>query len=168
MSRVGFPAIGMIMLLSVSACGGSSGTPTPTLKIAISPASAPAGQTAMLTWSSSDVSTCQASGAWAGGGQIDMPNSSSLEIYSNEIIDGQIDLNNATGQTWGIEIANQNTNVLITNNEVTNNVGAGIGADFGTTGTNFLITSNNIYNNDTNLFGLSGTGIRESGDCFTP
>jgi hypothetical protein len=97
-----------------------------------------------------------------------MLNNSSLQIYSNEIIDGQIDLNNATGQTWGIEIDNQNTNVLITNNEITNNVGAGIGTDSGTTGTNFLITGNNIYNNGTNLLGLSGTGIQESGDCFTP
>jgi parallel beta-helix repeat protein len=107
-------------------------------------------------------------GGGCAGGQIDMLNNSSLQIYSNEIIDGQIDLNNATGQTWGIEIDNQNTNVLITNNEITNNVGAGIGTDPGATGTNFLVTGNNIYSNGTNLFGLSGTGIQESGDCLTP
>ncbi len=65
-------------------------------------------------------------------------------------------------------MANQNTNVLITNNAITNNVGAGVGADDGATGTNFLITGNNIYSNGTNLFGLTGTGIQESGDCFTP
>ncbi len=101
------------------------------------------------------------------GGQIDMLNNSSLQIYSNQIINGQIDLNNATGQTDGIEIANQNTNVIITNNEITNNLGAGIAPDPGTTGTNFRITGNNIYNNGVNLYGLSGTGIQESGDCFT-
>ncbi|MGA9980351.1 MAG: right-handed parallel beta-helix repeat-containing protein [Candidatus Sulfotelmatobacter sp.] len=101
------------------------------------------------------------------GGQIDMLNNSSLQIYSNQILNGQIDLNNAAGQTDGIEIANQNTNVTITNNEITNNLAWGVGADPGTTGTNFLITGNNISNNGINLYGLSGTGIQESGDCFT-
>ena len=101
------------------------------------------------------------------GGQIDMLDNTSLQIYSNEIIDGQIDLNNATGQTDGIEIADPNEDVTITNNEITNNLGAGIGADAGTTGTNFQITGNKIYNNGTNLYGLSGTGIQELGDCFT-
>jgi parallel beta-helix repeat protein len=114
------------------------------------------------------VALFQTCGGGCAGGQIDMLNNSSLQIYSNEIVNGQIDLNNATGQTWGIEIDNQNTNALITNNEITNNVGAGIGTDSGTTGTNFLITDNKIYNNGTNLFGLSGTGIQETGDCFTP
>jgi parallel beta-helix repeat protein len=101
------------------------------------------------------------------GGQIDMLNNSSLRIYSNEIRDGQIDLNNATGQTDGIEIANQNTDVIIMNNEITNNLGAGIAPDPGTTGSNFRITGNKIYNNGTNLSPLTGTGIQESGDCFT-
>jgi parallel beta-helix repeat protein len=101
------------------------------------------------------------------GGQIDMLNNSSLQIDSNQIINGQIDLNNATGQTGGIEIANQNTGVMITNNEIANNLGTGIGADPGATGTNFQITGNSIYNNGVDLYGLSGTGIQESGDCFT-
>jgi parallel beta-helix repeat protein len=101
------------------------------------------------------------------GGQIDMLDNTSLQLYSNEIIDGQIDLNNATGQTDGIEIADPNEDVTITNNEITNNLGAGVGADPGTTGTNFQITGNKIYNNGTNLYGLSGTGIQELGDCFT-
>jgi Right handed beta helix region len=107
-------------------------------------------------------------GGGCAGGQIDMLNNSSLQIYSNQIIDGQIDLDNATGQTDGIEIANQNTNVTITNNQITNNLGWGVGADGGATGTNFLVTGNDIYNNGINLFGLSGAGIQESGDCFTP
>jgi parallel beta-helix repeat protein len=101
------------------------------------------------------------------GGQIDMLNNSSLQIYSNQILDGQIDLNNATGQTDGIEIASQNTNVTITNNQITTNLGWGVGADPGATGTDFLVTGNNISNNGINLYGLSGTGIQESGDCFT-
>lgn len=101
------------------------------------------------------------------GGQIDMLNNTSLQIYSNQIIDGQIDLNNATGQTDGIEIANQNTDVTITNNIIANNLGWGVGADPGATGTNFVITGNKIYNNGVNLNGLPGTGIQELGDCFT-
>lgn len=101
------------------------------------------------------------------GGQIDMVNNTSLLIYSNQIIDGRIDLNNTAGQTDGIEIGDPNEDVTITNNEITNNLGAGIGANPGTTGTNFQITGNKIYNNGTNFYGLSGTGIQELGDCFT-
>jgi len=56
--------------LFLCACGGDSGstsaTPAPTVSIGISPASVPAGQPAMLTWSSNNASTCQASGAWTG------------------------------------------------------------------------------------------------------
>jgi parallel beta-helix repeat protein len=100
------------------------------------------------------------------GGQIDMLDNTSLQIYSNEIIDGQIDLNNATGQTDGIEIADPNENVMITNNEIANNLGGGILADPATMGMNFQITGNKIYSNGVNLFGLSGTGIQELGDCF--
>jgi hypothetical protein len=105
-------------------------------------------------------------GGGCAGGQIDMLNNTSLLIYLNQIIDGQIDLNNATGQTDGIEIANQNTNVMITNNLIANNLGLGIQADPGTTGTNFLITGNKIYNNGGSVDVL-GTGIQEAGDCFT-
>lgn len=97
-----------------------------------------------------------------------MANNTSLLIYSNQIIDGHIDLNNATGQTSGFEIANQNTDVTITNNIIANNLGTGIGPNPGSTGTNFIISGNKIYNNGVNVAGLAGTGIQELGDCFTP
>jgi hypothetical protein len=104
------------------------------------------------------------------GGQIDMLNNTSLLIYSNQINNGKIDLNNATGQTDGIEIANQNTDVTITNNIIANNLGWGVGVDPGATGTNFIISGNKIYNNgiNINVYLTSSTGIQEAGDCFTP
>jgi len=102
------------------------------------------------------------------GGQLEMQDNSSLQIYSNQIINGHIDLNNANGQTDGIEIYDPNQDVRITNNLIANNLGAGILADVGTVGINFAITGNNIYSNGINLYGLSGTGIQELGDCFTP
>jgi parallel beta-helix repeat protein len=102
------------------------------------------------------------------GGQIDMLNNTSLLIYSNQIIDGRIDLNNANGQTSGIEIANQNTDITITNNIIANNLGVGIGPDPGSTGTNFVITGNKIYNNSTNVNLFYGTGFQVFGNCFTP
>jgi hypothetical protein len=97
-----------------------------------------------------------------------MLNNTSLLIYSNKIINGQIDLNNATGQTGGIEIANQNTNVTITNNIIASNLGVGIGPDPGAIGTNFIISGNKIYNNGLNVDLGGSTGIQEAGDCFTP
>jgi len=96
-----------------------------------------------------------------------MLNNTSLLIYSNQIIDGQIDLNNATGQTGGIEIANQNTDVTITNNIIAKNLGVGIGPVPGATGTNFIISGNKIYNNGVNVDLGDSTGIQESGDCLT-
>jgi parallel beta-helix repeat protein len=116
------------------------------------------------------VALFQTCGGGCAGGQIAMDHNSSVQIYSNEITHGQIDLNNANGgQTQGIEIGPQNANVLITNNEITNNLGGGIGAILGSAA-NSLITGNNIYNNSGhgNIFGLDGTGIQEAGDCFTP
>jgi parallel beta-helix repeat protein len=101
------------------------------------------------------------------GGQIDMLDNTSLQINSNLIINGQIDLNNATGQTDGIEIDDSNAGVTITNNSISNNLGAGILADPGTTATNFQITGNKLYDNGTNFYGLAGTGIQESGDCVS-
>jgi hypothetical protein len=55
--------------LSLGACGGggdgSSPPPaTPSVSINVSPSSIPAGQSATLTWSSTNASACSASGAW--------------------------------------------------------------------------------------------------------
>jgi len=97
-----------------------------------------------------------------------MLDNTSLLIYSNQIIDGRIDLNNANGQTSGIEIANQNTDVTITNNIIANNLGVGIGPDPGSIGTNFVITGNKMYNNSTNVNLFYGTGFQVFGNCFTP
>jgi hypothetical protein len=55
-----------VFLTFVHACGGDSDTPTPTLNIGVSPSSVAAGQTAMLTWSSTNASSCEAGGAWMG------------------------------------------------------------------------------------------------------
>ena len=68
MSRLGIPIIGMIATLFLSACGGdSSDTPAPTVTLDVSPASVAAYQTATLTWSSTNASTCTATGnEWAG------------------------------------------------------------------------------------------------------
>jgi hypothetical protein len=68
MARYIFPAIGAIGLLLLTACGGggSSGAPSPMVNMSVSPSRIPAGQTATLTWSSTNASTCSASGAWSG------------------------------------------------------------------------------------------------------
>jgi hypothetical protein len=95
------------------------------------------------------------------GGQIDMLNNTSLLIYSNQIIDGQIDLNNTIGQTDGIEIANQNTNVMIRNNIIANNLGAAIGVDSGSTGTNFVISGNKCTATAQTFTGCPAQGFRK-------
>jgi hypothetical protein len=68
--------IGVIGLLCLSACGGDSGSPAPTVTIKVSPGSVAANQDATLTWTSSNASTCQASGAWGGS----IPTSGSTNV----------------------------------------------------------------------------------------
>ncbi len=96
-----------------------------------------------------------------------MLDNSYLQIDSNIVRDARIDLNNTSAQASGFEIASQNDNVSITNNDIAYNLGAGIGANPGAKGTNFVITGNNIHDNGLDLSGLPGTGIQEFGDCFT-
>jgi hypothetical protein len=66
MSRIISPTIGMAALVLLGACGGSVSTPAVNLSVA--PNSIAAGQVATLTWTSTNVTTCQASGGvdWVG------------------------------------------------------------------------------------------------------
>jgi len=65
---------GLIALFSVllSACGGGGGesgtTPptAPTVTITVDPAKVTLGQSATVTWSSTDATTCTASNGWSG------------------------------------------------------------------------------------------------------
>ena len=68
-----FPARVLLLacLISLAACGGGSSdgatpTPMPTVSIAASPASIAAGGSSTLTWSSTDATSCTASGDWSG------------------------------------------------------------------------------------------------------
>jgi hypothetical protein len=57
----------VLLVLLVPGCGGGdSGAPPPSVTLTVSPASITAGQTATLTWSSTNASTCSASGDWSG------------------------------------------------------------------------------------------------------
>ena len=60
------PAMVALFLCACGGGGGGSGMPAPTATMSISPDSIPAGQSATLTWSSNDASSCSASGAWTG------------------------------------------------------------------------------------------------------
>jgi uncharacterized protein (TIGR03118 family) len=59
-----------IGLLALQGCGGgyggSSSAPSASVNIAVSPTSVTAGQSATITWSSTNASVCTASGAWSG------------------------------------------------------------------------------------------------------
>lgn len=69
--RTLFAASLAITVLSSCGGGGGSGAPStpgiqaPTVKIAFSPSSIAAGQSTLMTWSSSNAATCMASGAWS-------------------------------------------------------------------------------------------------------
>jgi len=51
---------------STSVVVANAPTPMPTVSLALSPASVPAGQPATLNWSTTNATSCVASGAWAG------------------------------------------------------------------------------------------------------
>jgi Protein of unknown function (DUF3443) len=67
-------ARGFLRLAAVAAClllascggGGGGGTSSPTVSLSFAPVSVPAGQASTLTWSSTNATSCTASGAWAG------------------------------------------------------------------------------------------------------
>ena len=70
--RAALPALALLALLTalgLSACGGGGGgTPAtpPTVSIAVAPTSIVQGQSATLTWSASDGTSCTATGGWSG------------------------------------------------------------------------------------------------------
>jgi len=78
--------------LALQACGGSGSTappqaPKPTVTLSVSPTSITAGQSATLTWSSTQAASCTASGAWNGsqaatGSQTVTPAASGSAMYT--------------------------------------------------------------------------------------
>ena len=77
--------------LALEACGGSGSSappaPTPTVTLSVSPTSITAGQSATLTWSSTQAASCTASGAWSGsqaatGSQAVTPTTSGSVTYT--------------------------------------------------------------------------------------
>jgi uncharacterized protein (TIGR03118 family) len=86
-----------LIALALQACGGSGGSgytapplppaPTPTVTLSVSPTSITAGQSAALTWSSTQAVSCTASGAWSGseaatGSQAVTPTTSGSVTYT--------------------------------------------------------------------------------------
>jgi hypothetical protein len=77
-----FARLARYVIVVGAAVGGASATPStpgtlaPTVKIAISPNSIAAGQNALMTWSSTNASTCTASGAWS----LSQPTSGSIGV----------------------------------------------------------------------------------------
>lgn len=65
-------SISSSLILTLAACGSGSGTthsipvtPQPTVNLSFNPSTVAAGQPATLTWSSSNVTSCAASGSWS-------------------------------------------------------------------------------------------------------
>jgi uncharacterized protein (TIGR03118 family) len=66
------PVFGAVLLASCGGYGGSSAPPppTPAITFSVQPETIVAGQSATLTWSASNATTCTASGAWSGSEPI--------------------------------------------------------------------------------------------------
>ncbi len=101
------------------------------------------------------------------GGQIDIVNNSHLTIASNEIVLGQIDLNNANGDVCGIEINDRQSDVLIDNNFIAYNKVTAITANPGAALSNFVVSRNKVVNNGL-PFWFEGTQPVLTANCFTP
>jgi hypothetical protein len=52
--------------LQLTACGGSSSSPPPTVSLTASPSAVGSGESSTLAWSSTDATSCTASGGWSG------------------------------------------------------------------------------------------------------
>jgi uncharacterized protein DUF4874/uncharacterized protein DUF4832 len=84
---VGLIAATLIVLPSCGGGNSSTGTPAPTATISISPTSMALGASATLTWSFTNATSCNASGAWSGalyvdGSQRVTPTTSGSLIYT--------------------------------------------------------------------------------------
>jgi uncharacterized protein (TIGR03118 family) len=86
------------VLAALAACGGGGGSsnPPPTLNLAVQPASIVQGQSATLSWSASDGTTCSASGAWSGsqassGSQAVTPAAAGSQSYTLSCSGGSYD-----------------------------------------------------------------------------
>ena len=103
------------------------------------------------------------------GGQLDILISNHLLIGSNRILDGVIDLNNATGQVGGIEMDRSLHDVTIRNNEIANNRGVGISVNPEASDlANIVITGNNLFGNGVPLSGFENRPIEVSNNCLSP
>jgi uncharacterized protein (TIGR03118 family) len=87
--REPWPAAAAVLIaLALQACGGGKSTPPPpTVTLSVSPTSITAGQSATLTWSSTQAVSCAASGAWSGseavtGSQAVTPTASGSVTYT--------------------------------------------------------------------------------------
>lgn len=91
-----FVPIAVAMLLS--SCGGYGGggssmpPPTPTISLGVQPTTIVAGQSAKLTWSTTNASSCTASGAWSGneptsGDMTVTPTSTGTSTYTLTCVD---------------------------------------------------------------------------------
>jgi uncharacterized protein (TIGR03118 family) len=84
-------AAAALIALTLQACGGSKSAappaPMPTVTLSVSPTSITAGQSATLTWSSTQAVSCTASGGWSGseaatGSQAETPAASGSVTYT--------------------------------------------------------------------------------------
>jgi len=82
----------------LSSCGGYGGggssmpPPTPTITLGVEPTTIVAGQSATLTWSSTNASSCTASGAWSGneptsGSMVVTPTTTGTTTYTLTCVD---------------------------------------------------------------------------------
>ncbi len=66
LKRIALPALGTALAACGGGGGGYSGNPTPTASLSVNPQTITLGQSATLTWSSSQAASCDASGGWTG------------------------------------------------------------------------------------------------------
>ena len=84
------PVAGAMLLSSCGGYGGGSSSmppPTPSISLGVQPSTIVAGQSATLTWSSSNASSCTASGAWSGneptsGNMVVTPTTTGTNTYT--------------------------------------------------------------------------------------